>query len=85
MSDLGERKKELKHARVALGYNGYPNWMLAETREEIKEKKREEEEATPVTAGVKREDKKRPVNIPYIRGFSEELKRTFWGYGISSL
>ena len=37
---------------------------------------------TTVTTGVKREDKKRPVIIPYIRGFSEELKRTFGGYGI---
>ena len=82
VSDLGERKKELEHVREALGYNGYPDWMLAETREEIKEKKREEEEVTTVTSGVKREDKKRPVIIPYIRGFSEELKRTFGGYGI---
>ena len=56
--------------------------MLAETREEIKEKKREEEEVTTVTSGVKREDKKRPVIIPYIRGFSKELKRTFGGYRI---
>ena len=67
--------------REARGYNGYPDWMLAETREEIK-KKREEEEATTVTTGVKREDKKRPVIIPYIRGFSEELKKTFGGYSI---
>ena len=77
VSDLGERKKELEHVREALGYNGYPNWLLAETREEIKEKKREEEETTTVTTGVKR-----PVIIPYIRGFSEELKRTFGGYDI---
>ena len=51
--------------------------MLAETREEVKEKKREEEEATKITTGVKRDDKKRLVIIPYIRGFSEALKRTF--------
>ena len=74
VSDLGERKKELEHVREALGYNGYPDWLLAQTREEIKEKKREEEETTTVTTGVKREDKKRPVIIPYIRGFSEELE-----------
>ena len=40
VSDLGERKKELEHVRKALGYNGYPDWMLAETREEIKEKRK---------------------------------------------
>ena len=42
VSDLGERKKELEHVREALGYNSYPAWMVAETREEIKEKNREE-------------------------------------------
>ena len=68
--------------REALGYNGYPDWMLAEAREEIKEKKREEEEATMVTTGAKKEDKERLVIIPYNRGFSEELKRAFGGYGI---
>ena len=31
---------------------------------------------------MKREDKKRPVIIPYIRIFSKEVKRTFGGYGI---
>ena len=82
MSDLGERKKELEHVREALGYNCYPEWMLAETREEIKEKKKEEEEAITVTTGAKREDKKRLMIIPYIRGFAEELKRTFGRYGI---
>ena len=75
VSDLGERNDELKHVRTALGYNGYPDWILAETREEVKEIRREEE----LTSGVKREErKKRPVIIPYIRGFSEELKRIFW-------
>ena len=82
MSDLGERNKELEHEREALGYNGYPDWMRAETREEIKEKKREEEKATTVTIGAKIEDKGRPVIIPYIRGFLEELKRTFGGCSI---
>ena len=64
---------------MALGYNGYPDWMLAETREEIKENIREED----LTSGAKREEtKKRPVTIPYIRGFSEELKRIFGRFGV---
>ena len=61
-------------------------WMVLETTGNanrfLKEKKREEEEMTTVTTGVKRKDKKRPVIIPYSRGFSEELKRTFREYGI---
>ena len=79
ISDLGERNDGLDHARTALGYNGYPDWMLAETREEVKEIRREEE----LTSGAKREErKKRPVINPYIRGFSEELKRIFGGFGV---
>ena len=43
VSDLGERNEELDHVRTALGYNGYPVWMLAETREEVKENTREKD------------------------------------------
>ena len=49
VSDLGERNKELDHVREALGHNGYPDWLLAESSDEIKEKKREKEEATSIT------------------------------------
>ena len=79
VGDLGERNDELDHVRTALGYNGYPDWMLAETREEVNEIRSEEE----LTSGAKREQRKRiPVVIPYIRGFSEELKRIFGGFGV---
>ena len=77
VNDLGERNKEREHVRTAMKYNGYPGWMLEETREDVKENSREEEE-TMVTSGAKREEwNKRPVVIPYIRDFAEELKRTF--------
>ena len=79
VSDFGEKNEELDHVRTALGYNGHPDWMLAEAREEVKENKREEE----LTSGAKTEErKKRPVVIPCIRGFSKELKRSFVGFGV---
>ena len=31
VGDLGERNEGLDHVRTALGYNGYPDWLLAET------------------------------------------------------
>ena len=75
VSDLGERNDELDHVRTALGYNGYPDWLLAETREEVKEIRREEE----LTSGAKREERKRRlVVIPYIRGKNfKEFQRIF--------
>ena len=42
VSDLGERNEELDHVRRALGYNGYPDWLLADTRDDVKENTREE-------------------------------------------
>ena len=65
--------------KTPLFYNGYPDWMLAETREEVKENLREEE----LTSGAKREErKKRPVAITYIRVFSKELKRIVGGFRV---
>ena len=52
VSDLRERNEEFDHVRTALGYIGYPDWMLAETREEVKENIREKD----LTSGAKSED-----------------------------
>ena len=79
VSDLGERNEELDHVRRAMGYNGYPDWLLTDTREDVKENTREK----VLTSGAKSEErKKRPVVVPYIREFSEELKRIFGGFGV---
>ena len=85
VSDLGERIKELDHVKTALGYNGYPDWMLAETREEgrvdTSEENIMEAETSTERATNEKEKKKRPVVIPYIKGFSEELRRSFGAFG----
>ena len=52
---------------------------MEETREEVKENTREK----VLTSGAKSEARtKGPVVVPYIRGFSEELKRIFGGFGV---
>ena len=52
------------HPSLSLSYTMHSREILAETWEEV-------------TSGAKREERrKRPVLILYIRGFSEELKRT---------
>ena len=60
---------------MALGYNGYPDRMLAETLEKVKKENRREEELT--SEAKIEERKKRSLIIPYNRGFSKELKRIF--------
>ena len=83
VSDLEERKKELEHVGRALGYNEYPEWMLAETREapdDEREGVTDEESVT--TDRRKEESRKKPVVIPYIRGVSEQLRRIFGAFGV---
>ena len=90
VSDLDERKKELDHIRGALRVNGYPDWMLGESREEVKEKEQTVEEgagATPpapepqVNPQQPERKRKFPVTLPYVKGMSEELRRVFSRYG----
>ena len=71
-----------------MGYNGYPDWMLAETRDKVKDRSEtevvEEREEKVVTSGEKEKRNKRPVVIPYVKGISEELKRIFGSFGITT-
>ena len=85
---MDERRKELNHVRNALCYNGYPDWMLAETRNEVEDRNEtvevEECREKVVTSGDKDKKIKRPVVIPYVKGVSEELKRIFGTFGITT-
>ena len=56
---------------MALGYNGYADWMLAETSEEVKENRREEE----LTSGVKREE---TSCYPLYQGILRRVEKNFW-------
>ena len=85
VSDSEERRKELEHIGKALKCNGYPDWMLPETREasvdsvkEVKEKEVEQDKQDKTQKGKR----KYPVTIPYIKGFSEEYRRVLGGYGV---
>ena len=78
--------RELDHIKKALGYNGYPEWMMEEPRDEVKETEvgdTEMNSETSVTAGNPR--RKYPVVLPYIRGLSEQLRRTLGGIWSANL
>ena len=83
VSEREDRKKELEHLRGALKCNGYPDWILHQLEEDNMLKK--EEEATSgetVVTSEKEKKQKIPVVIPYIKNFSEQLRRIFGKYGI---
>ena len=78
---MGERIKELDHIKETLGYIGYPDWLMEEGREEVRENTEEEEKEEIATSGNK-ERKKFPVVIPYVKGLSEQLRRVYGGFGV---
>ena len=81
VSEKDERQKEIEHLRGALRVNGYPDWILRELDEnEISEKERKTPGKKDEVHGEKA--KKFPVVIPYIKGFSEEIRRVFGKYDI---
>jgi len=69
-----ERTLEQRHIREALSANNYPRWMMSIPRK----KKNSNNTATSTRNRVP------PTGIPYIKGVSEKLKRTFNTYGVST-
>ena len=60
--------------RGALKCNGYPDWILRELKED-KSDEREVKRPEPVKeTSDKERNKKIPVVIPYIKGFSEQIR-----------
>ena len=78
-----EEDQELEDKTIydALGLNKYPKWAIDQAKEQqhnkdnkTKEKTKDKDTATNT----------KPVTIPYIKGISERLARTYKKYGISS-
>ena len=65
------------HILTALQQNGYPRDFIMKT---IKQHKRRKERTTEVTEEEFKPNKK--INLPYIQGASEQLRRTFNKYSI---
>ena len=63
-----DRQQEIEHVKNALRTNGYPEWMF-----KLPRKKPSEKETSERTISV---------SIPYIRGVSERLARSFKDHGV---
>lgn len=87
VSNEAERSKEVEHIKSALRVNSYPEWMFEEKKakdgdgedivdsEPLDTSQAVENQDTPSTVTVKK--KVYPVVIPYVKGVSEQLRRTF--------
>ena len=72
----------MKHLREALKCNGYPDWILHHLRDDnINEGEVKRSQELKETS-YKERNKKIPVVIPYIKGFSEQIRRVLGIYAI---
>jgi hypothetical protein len=75
IKDPMDRKKEIDHIKSALEANEYKPWMIEIPKKKIKD--------STTTTTVNR-DKRMSIALPYVKGISEPLARTFRKYGITS-
>ena len=63
--------------------NGYPKWILRDLKEENNSDSEKEVETSGETmeTSVNERSKKILVVIPYVKGFSEQMRRVFGKYG----
>ena len=79
VSERKDRRKELDHLRGALKCNGYPEWILRDLKEENNSDSEKEVETSgeTVETSTKEKSKKIPVVIPYVKGFTEQMRRVY--------
>ena len=84
VSKREDRRKELDHLRGALKCSGYPEWILRDVKEENNSDSEEEVATSGETLKILRKEKSKKISvvIPYVRGFSEQMRRIFRKYGI---
>ncbi|XP_064635226.1 uncharacterized protein LOC135492606 [Lineus longissimus] len=80
VSDPKDKGAELQHVKTALSFNGYPSWILKDPKHQVQA----EQQPTPPTRTPSTAKNRYPVVLPYIKGFSEELRRILKGYNIQA-
>ena len=79
VSSEKDKEEEKQHVLAALQQNGYPRDFIMKV---IKQPNRRKERTTEVTEEESKLNKK--INLPYIQGASEQLRRTFNKYNIKT-
>ena len=78
IKDVGRVKIEKEKLRVALRNCGYPDWVLKEGEQVGKREKRSEEEMQERDGENRQEEPKEAfVVLPYMKGVTERLQRTY--------
>ena len=82
VSEREDRRKELEHLRGALKCNGYPDWILCELKEDNSDEGEVKRPEPVKETSDKERNKKIPLVILYIKGFSEQIRWVLGNYSI---
>ena len=82
VSEREARRKELEHLIGALKCNRYPDWILRELKENNSDEGEVKRPEPVKETSDKERNKKIPVVIPFIKGFSEQIRWVLGKYGI---
>ena len=75
ITESEDKKAEMQHIKSALHANGYAPWMLSIPNKKVEIQKDKHQD--------KDNKKQPPIGIPYVKGISEPLQRSFKKYGVS--
>ena len=80
ISDVYEQREEKEHIKTALGRCGYPDWAF----HKASQRKSDTETETPTENRGQSGQKPARVNLPYVCGISERIKKVLQEHKISA-
>ena len=84
VSNEEDRQEEIKQVRTALQLNGYPNWVLNSSTNQNHATEHAKQPTESGSANSTSKTRSYAVQLPYVKGLTEPLRRIYKQYGASS-
>ena len=84
ISNEEDRQEEIKQVRTALQLNCYPNWVLNSSTNQNHATEHAKQPTESGSANSTSKTRSYAVQLPYVKGLTEPLRRLYKQYGVSS-
>ena len=84
ISNEKDRQEEIKQVQTALQLNGYPNWVLNSSTNQNHATEHAKQPTDSRSANSTSKTRSYAVQLPYVKGLTEPLRRLYKQYGVSS-
>ena len=84
ISNEEDRQEEIKQVRTAPQLNGYPNWVLNSSTNQKHATEHAKQQTESGSANSTSKTRSYAVQLPYVKGLTEPLRRLCKQYGVSS-